>query len=100
MKEILSGKLPAVLQSPTPFALEFGSGSSDSKRFHKNVERISERLQDQVEVYYVDVNKVPEIRDKYNVEELPAIILFKDGKAQDTLIGYHSEEEVQHFLVQ
>lgn len=42
IKEIFSGKLPAVLNNPTPIALEFGSeGSSDSQRLHSIMEQVS-----------------------------------------------------------
>lgn len=101
LKEIESGKLPIVLNSPTPFTLEFGAEDcSDCKRLSSTVERISDSFKDKVEVYYVDVNKVPEVKDEYQVKELPTMILFKDGKPQDKLIGYHSEQEIYNFLCQ
>lgn len=101
VKEIESGKVPAVLNSPTPFALEFGSdGCPECKRLSSVVERVSDSLKDKVEVYYVDVDKVPEVKDKYQVRDLPTMILFKDGKPQGKLIGYHAEQEVHSFLTQ
>ncbi|HVJ49052.1 thioredoxin family protein [Desulfitobacterium sp.] len=91
LKEIESGRLPIVLNSPTPFALEFGNST---------VERVADTQKSKVEVYYVDVDKVPEIKDEFQVKELPTIILFKDGKPQDTLIGNHQEREIDNFLNQ
>jgi len=100
-KEIESGKLSIVLNSPTPFALEFGAAScSDCKRLSVVVERVSNSLKDKVDVYYVDADKTPEITDKYQVRDLPTMILFKDGKPKDKLIGFHPEEEVHSFLNQ
>jgi thioredoxin 1 len=101
VKEILSGKLPAVLNSPTPFVLEFGTnGCPDCKRLRSVVDMVSDDLEDKVEVYYVDVDKVPEVKDKYEVRDLPTMILFKDGKPQDKLVGYHHEQEVHDFFIQ
>jgi len=101
IKEIFSGKLPSVLNSPTPIALEFGAeGSTDSKRLHSIVEQVSDTLQGKVEVYYVNVDKVPEIKELYKVKDLPTMIIFKDGDPQDTMVGYHSEQEVHNFLIQ
>ncbi len=101
IKEIFSGKLPAVLNNPTPIALEFGSeGSSDSQRLHSIMEQVSADLQDKVEVYYVNVDKVPEVKEMYKVKDLPTLILFKKGSPQDTMVGYHSQQEVHSFLIQ
>lgn len=101
VKEIESGKLPVVLNSPTPFVLEFGTdGCNDCQRLRSVVDQVSDNVKDKVEVYYVDVNKVPEIKDMYQVNDLPTMILFKDGEPQDTLIGYYSEQEVHDFLIQ
>ncbi|AHF06972.1 thioredoxin family protein [Desulfitobacterium metallireducens] len=101
LKEIESGKLPVVLNSPTPFALEFGTnGCSECSRLSSTVEQVADTLKSIVEVYYVDVDKVPEIKDEFQVEKLPTIILFKDGKPQDTLVGYHQEREIHDFLNQ
>lgn len=47
IKEIISGKLPTVLNNPTPIALEFGSeGLPDCRKFHSSIEQISDSLQD------------------------------------------------------
>ncbi|KGK88281.1 thioredoxin [Desulfosporosinus sp. HMP52] len=101
MKEIFSGKLPAVLNNPTPFILEFGSDRfPESQRLHSVLENISDSLQDQVQLYYVNVDKVPEVKTMFQVEDLPTMILFKDGEPLDKMIGHHSEQEIQKFLTQ
>lgn len=101
LKEIESGKLAIVLNNPAPFAFEFGtSNCSDCKRLSTVVERVADSLRGKIDVYYVDTGKVPEITDKYQVRELPAMILFKDGEPKDRLTGFHSEEEVRSFLTQ
>lgn len=46
----------------------------------------------------MDADKFPDITDKYGVRGLPTMILFKNGKPADTLIGYHPESEIQTFL--
>ena len=100
IKEIFSGKLPAVLKSPTPFALEFGSDEfPDSQRLHSVLEQVSNSLH-QVEIYHVNVDKVPEVKAMFQIKDLPTMILFKDGEPQDTMIGYHSEQEIHKFLTQ
>lgn len=99
MKEVLSGKLPIVLNTPTPLALQFGSsGCPDCKKLNVTVEELSEELHNHVEMYYVDADKVPDVVEKYQVTDLPTIILFKDGQPQDRLVGYHPKQDVLNFL--
>lgn len=101
IKEIYSGKLPSVLNCPTPFALEFGSDDLPaSQKLHSALEQVYNSLNKQVEIYYVNVDKVPEVQTMFQVKDLPAMILFKDGEPHDTLIGWHSEEELHKFLSQ
>jgi len=83
IKEIFSGKLPAVLKSPTPFALEFSSDElPDSQRLHSVLEQVSDSLHDRVEIYRVNVDMVPEVQTMYQVKDLPTMILFKNGEPQ------------------
>lgn len=101
VKEIISGKLPAVLKSPTPIVLEFGTSKCPECRQLKSiVNHLSDDFEDKVEIYYVDIDKVPEVQGIYEVNDLPTMILIKDGKSQDKLVGPHSEEEINDFLRQ
>lgn len=100
VKEIISGKLPAVLKSPTPVVLEFGTSECpDCRELQSIVNHLSLELKD-LEIYYVDVDKVPEIQEMYEVNDLPTMIIFKEGRPQDKLIGSHSEQEIYDFLQQ
>ncbi|WP_425807739.1 thioredoxin family protein [Desulfitobacterium sp. Sab5] len=101
IKEITSGKLPAVLKSPTPVVLEFGTSKCpDCQKSQSIVDHLSADYDDKVEVYYVDVDKVPEVQELYEVSDLPTMILFKEGKPQDKLVGPHSEQEINNFFRQ
>lgn len=101
VKEIFSGNLPVVLNIPTPLAIQFGSADCpDCERLSVEVKQVAEDLHNYLEMYYVDADKVPDVAEKYQVTDLPTIILFKDGKPQDRLVGYHPKQEVLNFLSQ
>lgn len=101
VKEIISGKLPAVLKSPTPVVLEFGTSECpDCRKLQSIVDQLADDYEDKVEVYYVDVDKVPEVQELYDVSDLPTMILFKEGNPQDKLVGPHSEQEINNFFRQ
>ncbi len=62
------------------------------------VEEISNELSERIEVGKLNVDEQPEIAIKYDVMSIPTLILFKDGKVVNTIIGYHSKEEILDFI--
>lgn len=62
------------------------------------VEEISNELSERIEVGKINVDEQPEIAIKYDVMSIPTLILFKDGKVVNTIIGYHSKEEILDFI--
>lgn len=57
-----------------------------------------EQLSDELNIGTVDVNKELNLVQRYGVVKLPCVILFKDGKEADRLIGYHPIEEIREWL--
>lgn len=49
-------------------------------------------------VYKVEVDSLMDIAMKYSVQSVPTLMIFKGGKPVDTLIGYHSKEEIINFI--
>jgi thioredoxin 1 len=42
----------------------------------------------------VNIDNDPELASKYSVVSIPTLILFKDGKAEKTLVGVRSKQEL------
>ncbi|KAL1561142.1 thioredoxin Y2, chloroplastic-like [Salvia divinorum] len=51
------------------------------------LEKVSASLIDKIQVVKIDTEKYPAIADKYQIQALPTIILFKDGKPFDRFEG-------------
>ena len=49
-------------------------------------------------IYKVEVDSLMDIAMKYSVQSVPTLMIFKNGKPVDTLIGYHSKEEIINFI--
>ncbi len=51
------------------------------------IEEIAQELGDQATVYKMDVDGNPSTPSKYHIRGIPTVILFKDGKVVDQLVG-------------
>jgi thioredoxin 1 len=57
------------------------------------IESVALELKDKVKVIKVNVDESQEIAMKYNIVSIPTVILFKEGKIVDTLIGFRQKED-------
>ncbi|KAI9078649.1 hypothetical protein K1719_039398 [Acacia pycnantha] len=51
------------------------------------LDEVSSRLTDVIQVAKIDTEKYPSIADKYSIQALPTLIIFKDGKPIDRFEG-------------
>jgi len=58
------------------------------------VEEVAEKFSEKATVVKVNVDENPAISSRYNVRGIPTLILFKDGKETDRLIGLHTKEQI------
>ena len=62
------------------------------------VARIADEYKDNVEVYKVDVDKNPDVADKYNITNIPTLVVQKQDEIKENIIGYRSCEDLQKTL--
>ena len=58
------------------------------------VEAVAEKLANDATVVKVNVDDNPSVSSKYNIRGIPTLILFKDGKEANRLIGLSSQEQI------
>ena len=51
------------------------------------IEKVAESYAGKVTVGKVDIDEEPDLAAAYNVQSVPSILLFKDGKLASTLVG-------------
>ena len=51
------------------------------------VDRIADELAGKLEVYKVDVDESGEIAMEYGIMSIPTLLIFKDGKLADRVVG-------------
>ncbi len=58
------------------------------------VEEISDELDGTLNVYKVDVDEAEDIAAQFGIMSIPTLMIFKDGKEQERIVGYRSKEDL------
>lgn len=57
------------------------------KQFRPVVEEVAKEMRDKLEVHTVDIEEAPSIADRYKINSIPCLMLFKGGKEVGRLVG-------------
>jgi len=58
------------------------------------IEKVSNETVGKVSVFKVDIDQSPEIAERFNVQSIPTLIVFKDGKIVDQFEGLTQKEDI------
>ena len=64
------------------------------------LEDVSEKYKKQCFFYQVDIDSAEDLAERYNVEVVPTVIVFKSGKEVARITGYHEIDEFEELLNQ
>ena len=53
-----------------------------------------------VSVLKIDVDEVGELAARYGIQNIPTLMLFKDGQRVETRMGYQNKNQLQAFISQ
>lgn len=88
-----------VLQSEIPVLIDFwASWCGPCMMMAPEVEKLAEEKEGIIKVGKVNVDDEPELAGKFRIASIPTIMLFKEGKVVDTLIGYRPKEDLEKIL--
>lgn len=62
------------------------------------VEQLADEMGDQVNFTKMDVDQNPETARKFGIMSIPTLMVKKDGAVVDTIVGYHSKEQLAKIL--
>ena len=83
-----------VLESKKPILVDFwATWCGPCQMLNPILEEISEE-QDEIRIGKINVDEQEDLAIEYRIMNIPAMILFKDGKAVKSMIGYHTKEEI------
>ena len=80
-----------VLQSERPVLVDFwASWCAPCRMIAPVVEEISTELGEKVRVVKMDIDANPQIPQQLGIMSIPTLIIFKDGRPADRIVGYRS----------
>lgn len=62
------------------------------------IEKVAEQFKDKVILVKANVEKFPKSARKFEVESIPRVVLFKDGKAINGFVGLIPEKTIKEWL--
>ena len=62
------------------------------------IEQLAEEMGDKVFFSKVDVDANQETAAKFGILSIPTMLIKKDGQVVDTIVGYHTKEQLQKKL--
>src|SRR5215208_1666723 len=88
-----------VLNSDMPVLVDFWAEWCGPCRIvGPSVEQLAQSLEGKVKVFKLNVDQNQEIAMKYNVQSIPSLVLFKNGKEIARTIGLSPKEKYEKFV--
>lgn len=88
-----------VINSQLPVLVDFWAGwCGPCKAVAPILEDISNQYSDKFRVAKVNVDENPDLASNYGIRSIPTLILFKDGKQIDSIMGALPKEAIINFV--
>lgn len=98
MEIIKQEQFDQVVANGTVLVDFFAEWCGPCKMLTPTLEKLSKEYEGRVKIVKVDVDDNMELARKFNIESIPNLILFKDGKPVNHSLGYQTEQALRSFI--
>lgn len=76
----------------------YGPWCGPCKKLAPVLDQLSEEMGDKVTFLKVNIDTAQSLTEKYEVTGVPALVLFKNGKEQKRIVGFHDKSALKKFI--
>ncbi len=88
-----------VLKAEGPVLIDFyAEWCGPCKMMAPVIDKLAGEYEGKVKIAKVDVDNAPQTAQKYMIQSIPTLILFKNGEPAQTMVGFQSEENLRQAL--
>lgn len=96
----MKAKFNEIIHSPVPVMIDaYTEWCGPCKIQSPILKEVANELGDRVRVIKVDVDKNPEIANRYQIQGIPTVMIFKDGNLKYRQAGLHSKTQLMNALL-
>lgn len=82
-----------IIQSEKPILVDFfATWCGPCKVQAPIIEQVKNKVGDKATIVKIDIDRNPELANKYRVQSVPTLIIFKKGRAEWRAVGVQSED--------
>ncbi len=88
-----------VIKSDVPVLVDFFAGwCGPCKMLAPTIDELADEYAGKAKVVKVDVDEAPETAQKFGVQSIPTLIVFKNGEATDKKVGVVSKDDLKEMI--
>ena len=88
-----------VLQSDQPVLVDFWAAwCAPCRMLAPTVEAVAEKYSGSARVYKLNVDENPSISQRYGIKGIPTLIVFKNGKEEERVVGAVSKDAISRMI--